>query len=64
MLTPDGSGLIAWYDTGQAFRWDIRAASLIRHACDVAGRRLSRAEWDEFLPAREFEPACTGPGVA
>jgi len=57
-FTPDGTGLIAAYDTGRAYRWDIRPASLARHACRVAGRRLTRAEWDEFLPGRDYEPAC------
>jgi WD40 repeat protein/DNA-binding SARP family transcriptional activator len=60
VFTPDGSGLIAGYDTGQAYRWDIRPAALIRRACDVAGRRLTRAEWDEFLPGRDYDPSCTG----
>ena len=55
---PDGSGLFAAYETGKAYRWDIRASSLIRRACQVAGRRLTRAEWEEFLPGREFAPAC------
>jgi WD40 repeat protein len=60
MFTPDGSGLIAGYDTGRAFRWDIRPESLIRHACGVAGRRLTRTEWAEFLPGRAYDPACGG----
>jgi hypothetical protein len=34
--------------------------SLIRHACGVAGRRLTRTEWTEFLPGRGYDPACTG----
>jgi WD40 repeat protein/DNA-binding SARP family transcriptional activator len=58
LFTPDGTGLIAGYDTGQAFRWDIRPASLVRRACTVAGRRLTRIEWNEFLPGRDYEPAC------
>jgi len=49
----------AGYDTGQAYRWDIRPKSLVRQACMVAGRTLTRAEWDEFLPGREYSPACT-----
>jgi WD40 repeat protein len=57
-FTPDGSGLIASYDTGIAYRWDIRAGSLARHACRVAGRRLTRQEWKEFLPGRDYDPAC------
>ena len=60
MFTPDGDALIAGYDTGRAFRWDIRAESLIRHACGVAGRRLTRTEWTEFLPGRDYDPACAG----
>jgi WD40 repeat protein len=56
--TPDGSGLIAAYDTGRAYRWDIRPASLVKHACDVAGRQLTRAEWEEALPGRDYDPAC------
>ena len=59
MLTPDGNTVIAGYDTGQAYRWDIRPASLVRQACLVAGRTLTRAEWEEFLPRRDYRPACT-----
>lgn len=57
-FTPDGAALIASYDTGRAYRWEIRPESLARHACEVAGRRLTRAEWTEFLPGREYDPAC------
>jgi WD40 repeat protein len=58
LFTPDGSRLVAAYDTGRAYLWDIRPASLTRHACQVAGRQLTRAEWDEFLPGRDYAPAC------
>jgi WD40 repeat protein/DNA-binding SARP family transcriptional activator len=57
-FTPDGGRLIASYDTGRAYLWDIRPQSLARHACSVAGRRLTRAEWAEFLPGRDYDPAC------
>ena len=57
-FTPDGATLVAIYASGRAYLWDIRPASLGRHACRVAGRRLTRAEWDEFLPGREYAPAC------
>ena len=57
-FTADGKHLIASYETGRAYRWDIRPESLARHACQVAGRRLTRAEWAEFLPGRPYEPAC------
>jgi len=57
-FTPDGTRLIASYQTGRAFIWDIRPGSLVRHACQVAGRRLTRAEWEQFLPGRDYDPAC------
>jgi len=57
-FTPDGGHLVAAYDTGRAYLWDIRPASLAEHACDVAGRRLTRAEWEAFLPGRDYDPAC------
>lgn len=57
--TPDGKAIIAGYDTGQAYRWDIRPQSLVGQACLVAGRVLTRAEWDEFLPGRDYKPACS-----
>ena len=57
-FTADGTALIASYATGRAITWDIRPESLTRHACEVAGRRLTRAEWQEFLPGRDYDPAC------
>jgi WD40 repeat protein len=57
-FTPDGTHLVAAYDTGRAYLWDIRPGELARHACEVAGRRLTRAEWQEFLPGRPYAPAC------
>jgi hypothetical protein len=53
-LTPDGTRPIAAYETGDSYRWDIRPESLVRQACHVAGRRLTRAEWTEFLPSRDY----------
>jgi hypothetical protein len=57
-FTPDGGPHVAAYETGRAYVWDIRSRSLIDHACHVAGRRLTRAEWEEFLPGRAYDPAC------
>ena len=57
-FTPDGTHLIVAQDNGRAYRWDIRPTSLVRQACEVAGRRLTRAEWEEFLPGRPYHPAC------
>ena len=57
-FTADGNALIASYETGRAITWDLRSESLTRHACEVAGRRLTRDEWQEFVPGRDYDPAC------
>jgi hypothetical protein len=58
LLTAVATHVIAAYAAGRAIRWDIRPASLIRHACAVAGRSLTHTEWDAFLPGRPYAPAC------
>jgi WD40 repeat protein/DNA-binding SARP family transcriptional activator len=57
-FSPDGAHLFAVYDTGRAYRWDVRPSSWARHACAVAGRRLTRSEWEDALPDRAYDPAC------
>jgi DNA-binding SARP family transcriptional activator/WD40 repeat protein len=57
-FTPDGAHLFAITDAGRAYRWDVRPSSWARHACAVAGRRLTRSEWKDALPGRDYDPAC------
>jgi WD40 repeat protein len=57
-FTPDGAYLLAITDAGRAYRWDVRPSSWARHACAVAGRQLTRSEWADVLPERDYDPAC------
>ena len=57
-FTPDGAYLLAVPNSGPAYRWDVRPASWQRHACEVAGRTLTRAEFRDALPGRDYAPAC------
>ena len=57
-FTPDGAYLFAFTDDGLVYRWDVRADSWARHACAVAGRSLTRDEWRDALPERDYDPAC------
>ena len=59
MFTADGDYLIAVTNTGQAYRWDVRPSAWAQRACAVAGRTLTRAEWNDALPGRDYAPACT-----
>jgi WD40 repeat protein len=57
-FTPDGAYLLAITNEGRAYRWDVRPSSWARHACAVAGRQLTRTEWADALPERDYNPAC------
>jgi WD40 repeat protein len=62
VFTRGGTHVAAVYESGQGYSWDVRPGSWAHRACAVAGRRLTRAEWEEALPGRSYEPACpTGP---
>jgi WD40 repeat protein len=58
LFTPDGTRLLAISYGGPGYSWDVRPSSWARQACAVAGRRLTRAEWAEVLPGRDYAPAC------
>ena len=53
-----GTHLVTLYDDGRGYLWDIRPQSWGRRACAVAGRTLTRAEWNDALPERTYAPAC------
>ena len=46
---------------GRGYRWDVRPAAWERHACNVAGRRLTRAEWHAALPDRPLRAGVLKP---
>jgi WD40 repeat protein len=53
-----GTRLVTLHDNGRGYLWDIQPRSWARRACQVAGRTLTRAEWDDVLPERPYAPAC------
>jgi WD40 repeat protein/DNA-binding SARP family transcriptional activator len=57
-FTPDGAHLLAITNAGRAFRWDVRPSRWAQQACAVAGRPLTRSEWQEVLPGHDYAPAC------
>jgi WD40 repeat protein/class 3 adenylate cyclase len=38
--------------------WPTRLGAWERFACQVAGRDLTRSEWSDLLPGREYRPVC------
>jgi WD40 repeat protein len=57
-FTPDGLRLFTYYDTGNAFRWEVSPDAWKRHACSTAGRNLTRSEWNDALPNHPYQAVC------
>ena len=57
-FTPDGRRLFTLRDTGVAQRWEVSPDAWTRHACRVAARDLTRAEWDELVPDQDYRGVC------
>jgi DNA-binding SARP family transcriptional activator/WD40 repeat protein len=53
-----GTHLVTVSDDGHGYLWDLRPQAWERRACAVAGRALTRAEWQDVLPERGYAPAC------
>ena len=53
-----GTQLVTVYDDGRGLVWDLRPSSWTTQACSVAGRTLTRDEWDNAMPGRDYDPAC------
>jgi hypothetical protein len=57
-FAPDEGNLFAIDSAGRGVRWNVTLSRLEAHACRVAGRVLTRSEWERFLPSRPYDPAC------
>lgn len=53
----DGTHLAVVHED-QSVIWDVRQRSWTRHACAVAGRPLTRSEWEDALPQHNYAPTC------
>ena len=57
-FTPDGRHLFVLDDTGTGQRWEVSPDAWSRHACRVAGRDLTRAEWEQLIPGQSYRRVC------
>ena len=53
-----GRSLVTFGETTPGSTWDIDPGSWVQRACEVAGRQLSDAEWEDLLPSEPRSPAC------
>jgi DNA-binding SARP family transcriptional activator/WD40 repeat protein len=57
-FTPDGHSVVVVSDTGAGWVWDVNPPDWLARACQVAGRSLTRQEWQELLPDRPYHATC------
>ena len=55
---PSGNHLIAFYDSGAAFVWDMDPDHWKQQACAVVGRSLTRGNGRNCSADRRYHPAC------
>jgi DNA-binding SARP family transcriptional activator/WD40 repeat protein len=48
---------IASFD-GRVYRWDTGVERLLEFACQMAGRDLTKTEWQQYLPAQPYQSVC------
>jgi WD40 repeat protein len=57
-FTTDGCSVVVVSDTGAGWVWDVEPSDWLARACQVAGRSLTRQEWQELLPGRPYHATC------
>jgi WD40 repeat protein len=59
-LSPDGGRAFAVSTAGEGVSFNLSREAWKQHACRVAGRELTAAEWDDALPGRSYRTVCRG----
>jgi WD40 repeat protein len=57
-FTPDGAELVVAYQDGTGVVWPASAGGSEKHACAVAGRNFSQAEWALYVGGRRYAATC------
>jgi WD40 repeat protein len=55
---PDGQHLASTGYDGTVRVWNLDTAPLVARACTMAGRNLTQAEWNQYLPGRPYHATC------
>ena len=53
-----GTRLVIVSPNGLATIWNVTARAWAVHACEIAGRNLTQAEWRRYLPNRPYAAVC------
>jgi len=50
--------LVTLHDDGRGYVWNVQPQAWAHRACLIAGRPLTRTEWHDALPERDYAPEC------
>ncbi|WP_181766499.1 hypothetical protein [Streptomyces albidus (ex Kaewkla and Franco 2022)] len=56
--SPDGTTLVSGVFDGRVRMLPVDLRRVVRGACDVTGRAISRAVWERHLPGIPYDPPC------
>jgi WD40 repeat protein/class 3 adenylate cyclase len=56
--TPDGHDIIVVSQTGRGWIWPATLTAWEQHACNVAGRNLTREEWSRYVTGKAYSRIC------
>ena len=59
LFPPEGNEIVVSTEDGPGRRYPMDVEAWIDHACAVAGRDLTEAEWNRFVPNQEYRRTCT-----
>jgi DNA-binding SARP family transcriptional activator/WD40 repeat protein len=57
-FAPRGDTLLVVNDQGNAFTWPLSLTAWEQRACAIAGRNLTRQEWNRFVPGQSYSRIC------
>jgi WD40 repeat protein len=58
VFNQDNASLFSGTSTGSILSWDVNPESWVGRVCELAGRNLTEAEWQLFLPQTDYSKTC------